>query len=134
MIVDTAIELRFTDAAGKDLLDPATPSAFSQEKIELYYLINGERKLALDGSLDYPKHYVVFKAGTQHVMRLFPNLHEENLRTQTYIKLSETDTDTISCTIKRWGKTNQSVVVTRVWYNNELVWDGTGPRYIEIVK
>ncbi|WP_076668523.1 hypothetical protein [Pontibacter indicus] len=134
VIINTAIELRFTDAIGHNLLDPATPNAFSQEEIELYYLVNGERKLTLDGSLDYPKHFFVFQAGTQHIMRLFPSLHEENMRTQTYIRLSETDTDTISCAIKRWGKGNQSAAVTKVWYNNELVWEGTGPRYVEVVK
>ncbi|MDO6390684.1 hypothetical protein Q4E40_11150 [Pontibacter sp. BT731] len=134
VIQDIAIELTFKDSAGNDLLDAKNPHAFSTNNIDLYYLTNGKQERVFDGKMDYPKQFFVFQTGSQHVMRLFPSLDEENMRTQTYLKLNETDTDTISCIIKRWGKSNQSVAVTKVWYNNELVWEGAGPRYVEIVK
>lgn len=134
VVNDIAIELTFKDLSGNDLLDAKTPHAYSANNIDLYYLTNGKQERVFDGKLDYPKQFFVYQAGSQYVMRLFPSLQEENMRTQTYIKLSETDTDTISCAVKRWGKTNQSVAVTRVWYNNELVWEGAGARYMEIVK
>ena len=134
VIVDTDLELMFKDAKGNDLLNANTPNAFSHDKIDLYYLINGEKERAFEGHLDHPKKFFVYQAGNQHIMRLFPSLHEKDTQTQTFIKLNETDTDTITCTIRKWGKNNQSVAVTKVWYNNKLVWDGTGGRYIEVVK
>jgi hypothetical protein len=65
-------------------------------------------------------------------MMLFLNASESDKLPITLIKWSEYDMDTIKCNIKR---TDRSVVCTKVWYNDSLVWDDLSiERRIQIVK
>jgi hypothetical protein len=134
VVVDTYIDLSFKDADGNDLLSGNTSNAYNQENINIYYLINGEEERAYNEKLDAPKGFSVYEQESQKIMRLFPSDHDENLKTTTFIKFNDAETDEVICELRKWGSSNKSVAVTKVWYNGELVWDGTGPRYIEIVK
>ena len=135
-ILDTYIDLSFKDADGNDLLSGSTDNAYKQDSIKLYYLINGKQERAYINNIEAPEGFYIYRyqQGVKNIMRLFPSEHDEGQKTTTYIKFNEAETDVIVCELIRWGSPNKTIAVTKVWYNDELVWNGEWPRYIEIVK
>lgn len=134
LVRDTAVEISFSDKHGNDLLDPAFTNAFNSENTDLYYFKDGQPEPVYNGTMNNPKGFIIFQAGTKHLIRIFPSEYVHDRRTITHIQFNKNDTDTIVCQMKTIGKSNKSVIVTKVWYNEELVWDGTGPRYFNIIK
>ena len=130
--ISTDVNMTVRGSDGADRLNPDNQGAFRAEDIDLFYLINGETKRFFRGNLDNPKNFFIDTTRTPHVITIIPNDAETEPYPVTYIQWNDDDTDTLRCAFHR---TENSVVCTKVWYNDELKWEtNQGGRVFEIVK
>lgn len=122
-----SIEISVINKLGVDLLDPLVEEKIETSQIRIYHILDGEKIEFYESNLDYPKGYRIYKPyelGYNHnyvfcLMMVKAYLSEE-LMPATYIKWTESDTDTIQCQIEKSGA---STFVSKVWCNNKLVWN-----------
>jgi hypothetical protein len=130
--LDGGIEISVMDNSGNDLLNPATPNAFVDSEIKIYYLIDGIKKEIYNANYDHPRNFILFEKDGEYRMGLSPNADEKEELPITYIQWKEIDTDTIQC---HFSRTSNSVVCDKIWRNGTLVWDNYSTcRCIQIVK
>ena len=135
---DTAINIIYQDTVGNDLLDTATASHYVVANMRLFYLINGEKVEFFKSNLDYPRGIRLLDYADTFkdtlILGVFPyegeGTESEIFETTTFLQLSDTDTDTIRCEMK---KTENALYTTKVWYNDILKWDA-GLRLFTIIK
>jgi len=134
-VLDIGIHLKLQNSAGSDLLNPDTNNSYNQDKIKLVYLLDGVEQYYFCGNCDHQKGYYFFERDNRYVMSVFTNFEVQQDGTDpiTYIQWNETDRDTVQCHIKR-NEDGSLIVCTKVWYNDELVWDNDGERYFTIIK
>ncbi|TXK33816.1 hypothetical protein FVR03_18410 [Pontibacter qinzhouensis] len=132
---DTAVEISIVSAAGEDLLDPALPNAIGQAAIKVSYLQQGRPVQVMNSNLDYQNGFLIYRS-SHYTLRLFPSEHiDQQGRSTTYLQLKESEpADTLVCQLKQLHHQSASVVVSKIWHNSQLVWDGTGPRYFVLTK
>lgn len=132
MIVDTSINLSIRDSEGNDLLDPQTDNSYKESEIKLFYLKNGEEMEIFNSNLDYPKGFFIYKQENEFRMRIFPHTEMGEKFPTTYIKWNNSDIDTVKCNIE---KTTSSEICTKVWFNNNIVWEAyETERFFKIIK
>lgn len=130
--------ISLVNSRGENLLDETTPGAYSIKEMKLYYLINGESvEVTPDnfplGDLEItsaPRQLVVFtNASSENVVEETDTYKRvENL---AYLQLNSTDTDTI----KTQAQVGYSYfTLTKVWYNNQLIWSTENPTTVSVVK
>ncbi|MEJ1236688.1 hypothetical protein WBG78_01085 [Chryseolinea sp. T2] len=142
-VVDADVNLIVTDSENRNLLDPSTPEHFKEDDIRIYFLRNGQREEAYAANLDAPRYFRIDQSGPngEYMMRLFPDLETHNSDiTTTIIRWNGSDEDTVACEIRN---TDNSTIITRVWYNDDLGYDQNdqrlsrykrGPRLINVRK
>ena len=135
VVVDTSVDLKVTNQAGEDLLNPETNGAYDHSHIWIYYLENGEVKLYEGGAnMDHPRGFFIFDGPDNFKnIRIFLNSSEKESYPVTYVKWNETDMDTIKTHYKR---TETLTVLDSIWYNGTLRWsfDMNVRHDLEIVK
>lgn len=130
--IDTGIEITVFDSIGNDLLNPSNQNSYKENIIKIYYLINGVVEEVYYSNYDNPRNFIIYEKDGIYQMRLFPNANEKDELPVTYIKWNDSDTDTIKCCFSR---TESSVICTKVWYNETLMWDDySSCRCIQVVK
>lgn len=132
IVFDQGIEITVLDELGNDLLNPSNQNAYDVDKIKIFYLINGVIEEVYNPNYDNPRNFSISEREGLFRLMLTLNATENDEYPTTYIRWSESDTDTIKCIVKR---TDRSVICTKVWYNDSLVWDDLSiERQIQIVK
>lgn len=114
IIYSTGVNISVKNATGEDLLDPQIPVSFKEEMIKTYYLVNGEERLADTEEFIYEDAQGIYR------LRVFLNYEGTDEFPITYIDWHETDRDTIK---SEFYKTDTKVIVTKIWFNNELKWN-----------
>lgn len=126
------VMINITNTEGSDLLDPNSPYYLDSENIKIFHKVNDELVEWYFGNLDSPYGFEVFSPeeygfifGNLYILGLtatnpyyFTNEFEEFVT--TYINWNETDMDTLKCQNK---KLDYRLYCTKVWYNNQLIWD-----------
>lgn len=131
-VVATALDISVKDAQGNDLLDPDNVNSLNENQIKLLFEINGEQVEFYDANLTYPKGFFLFQHENEYRLKVFPNTSATEANPVTYIIWNEDDIDTIKSEVKR---TNNSEEITKVWFNDDLIWEGNeSERYFEIIK
>ncbi len=138
--LEDQVYLSYKNANGENLLDPSTENAFNVEDMKLFYQIDNE--LVEVNSNNFPRGGVELTVPNQYnSLTVFTNFSKNNLIEQrseyniveniAYLQLTENDTDTI----RTYSKSNQNYfLVSKVWYNDELVWERETGGVIEIMK
>ncbi len=134
-VVDVGIDLKLEDRLGNDLLDPDINNSYNNYNIKLFHLQDGVEQYYYCGSCDHKKGYYFFERDGKYVVRISTNfeIQQDSSDLITYIQWNETDRDTIQRYIER-NKDGSSIVCTKVWYNDELIYDHHGERYFTIIK
>lgn len=123
-VVDTGITIYLNDDFGNDLLSPENENAIDESKIQVLRLIDGEWKEPYVAHLDYPKHYRFIHEAGYNVLVVWPDFSlEQGEFPETLIKWNENDIDTIKCKAE---ETRVSLIVKKVWLNDNVVWDDYG--------
>ena len=130
-IIDVAVSIKYLNEAGENLLD--IEGGLNASEITLYHKINNEWVKYYKGNLDNPTGIgtVAREDGTYLVV--FPSTTiVEDGASETKIEFSDSDFDILKTEI---DKKNSNEIVTKVWYNDELKWEGNHTeRLIEVVK
>src|SRR5690606_6285794 len=134
-VYDVTAEFSLKDDKGNDLLNPDNANAIDESEIKIFYELNGETKEVFDGNMDYPRNFFIssYSPESEYRISVFLNHSETEELPTTYIKWSETDTDTIKCEIHR---TNSLTKITKLWLNDKQIWtssDGEA-RHFELLK
>lgn len=131
--LDTSFSMSIFDKNNVDLLNPENNNSFTEENIEVLYLIDGEEIKVNEPNLDYPKGFRIFKNDSEYRIGVFPNTNENLDFPITYIIWNGVDRDTIKCEIQR---TDNSEICKKIWYNGELTWDSSEnkERFFKIQK
>jgi len=130
-VIDTGVSVVYLNEEGDNLLE--VENGLKVEEINIYHKINNEWVRYFEGNLDYPKglRTVVRDDGTYLVIFSSTTI-VENDYSETKIEFSETDSDILKTEVQ---KKNSNEIVTKVWYNDELKWEGNqSERIIEVVK
>lgn len=118
--LDVALEFSVFNSQNEDLLNPENPNYINQENIELLYVIDGKTQQAYSSNSDYPKNFLIYKHADEYRIRVFPNNSETEAKPITYIKWSNSDTDTIEVVYER---TQNAVSQRKIWLNGDQIWD-----------
>ena len=139
--LNNEVDLVLKNSANEDLLNPITNGNFSFENIKLYFDVNGEKQEVYDKNLDFPRNLRLVEGSQGNVLVIYTNSLSNKLISElngtkiveniTYLELSANSTDTIK-TYSQMNSGNFSI--TKVWYNNKLVWENDNPKLIEIIK
>lgn len=124
---DANITFSVKDLNSVDLLNPENQIAFKEELIKIYYVIDNVPVYQNSGE----KKFSIIKRDDLDKYVLYLGVDIKKNLTTTLIKWNDSDTDTINCEISR---TSNSAIVSKVWYNNELKYDGNGEKYFEVIK
>jgi len=125
--LDYAVEISVSDKAGNDLLNPATPNAFFEKSIRIFYVKDGVKKEFYESNLDRPRNFHIDETDGKYKMHLIAY-------SETHIQWNENDADTLRAEI---NKTAGNEVITKLWYKDSLIWTAenwTGGRYLDIIK
>lgn len=131
MLIETDFSILITNINQEDLLSPSATGTFNSDNIKLFYLINGEKIEYYKSNYDNPKGYFIDSTNGRWGITLTPNDDPSSDYPITYIKWNETDEDTIKCQFKRGEGYCR---ISKIIFNDKIVWDNNGPRYFEIIK
>lgn len=118
-LLETSLSFRYVNGDGSDILN-------SESQIKLYYLINGdtiEAKDVLPDNLDNRNGFSLLRHEKEYFyyVHLIVNpfdIQKEN--SITFIQFDDNPLDVIKCEHKK-GRGYH--VISKAWYNNELIWD-----------
>lgn len=136
--LDNQIYLKITNQSGQNLFDETTEGSYNIVNLKLFYLVNNE---AVEVTLENGYNMGSIELTSNKLLKVLTNFSTTNIVNETseyktieniaFLKLTETDTDTI----KTHSKSNRGYfLVSKVWYNDELVWNSEDRGIIEIVK
>ncbi|MBS3993084.1 MAG: hypothetical protein KGZ87_05150 [Bacteroidetes bacterium] len=136
--LENQVYLSIKNSDGQNLLDASTENSFNINAIRLYYLIDNE---PVEVTIENGYNMGSTELTSDKLLKVFTNPSSSNIIEKTseydvveniaYLALSETEIDTI----KTYSKSGQNYfLVSKVWYNGELVWERETGGVIEIIK
>ncbi len=130
-IIDTGVSIKYLNEEGENLFE--MNGGLNVSDINIYHKINNEWVKYFEGNLDYPKGLRTVEREDGTYLVIFPSTNiVENGYSETKIEFSNSDFDILKTEVDK-KKSNE--IVTKVWYNDELKWEGNQTeRLIEIVK
>ncbi|MGL1888470.1 MAG: hypothetical protein OCD76_18280 [Reichenbachiella sp.] len=134
--ISISIDIIVVSDNGIDLLNPENPEAFQEHDIRVFDLIDGETSISNNTS-NGRGFLLLSPSGThldRYMIRIFANLESTDDYPINYIQWNENETDKLKAEFDRGDNYD---VVTKVWFNDELVWDllsDGDSRRIEIIK
>ncbi|MGL1889816.1 MAG: hypothetical protein OCD76_25100 [Reichenbachiella sp.] len=134
--IDVAVDIFVVSKKGIDLLNPESPEAFQEHDIRVFDVIDEE--ISISNNTSNGRGFLFLSpSGTlsdRYRIRLFANLESKDEYPINYIEWNENDTDTLKAEFDRGDNYD---MVTKVWFNDELVWDLLSDgdiRRFEIIK
>lgn len=125
-VVDVGLEFHIKNTNGLDLLNSSTANYFIFDSIKQFNDINGEIIEVYNPNLDLPRGLLLNTDTNPYSLRVFTTTDGFEIigdevrtgQTITYLKLNNSDTDTI---LTEWSKTNKSTTISKAWYNGDLI-------------
>lgn len=129
--IDTGVSIKYLNETEENLFE--LDGGLSLADMTIYHKINNEWIRYDRGNLDSPKGISTIEREDGIYLVVFPSTTiVQNNYSETKIEFSESDFDVLKTKI---DKRNSIEIVTRIWYNDELKWEGNqSERIIEIFK
>lgn len=132
------IYLEFKNKEGRNILDNSVENHLKLNKMKLFYLVNNE---PVEVTVENGYNMGSIELTSNNLLKVFTNFDKTRVVKSTqkyniveniaYLKLSQTDTDTV----KTYCKSGlEYFTISKVWYNNKLVWEKEKGGVIQIVK
>ncbi|MCU4157459.1 hypothetical protein J1N10_15890 [Carboxylicivirga sp. A043] len=130
-VVDVGITIKYLNETGENLLE--VENGINTSEISLFHKVNDEWIEYYEGNLDYPKGLKTEERENIKYLVVFPSTTITVADySETMIQFSDSDFDIIRTKI---DKSNSNIIVTEVWYNDQLKWDAISTeRIFEIIK
>lgn len=128
------------DEDGNNMLDPNHVTPILLENLNLYFIVEGERKLYFDGNMSVPKGMNIYfdEFHEKWVLTVLQNLddQDEDLITRSIIDFGDGTEGIID---GQWNKkTNPpgsgALYIEKIWYDGILVHEGNGEQMFTIIK
>lgn len=123
-VISTTIGFHLLNEQGEDLLDPNVKGYYDFEKMKLFYLRKGKKIEVFDPLMESPRNLAVISESEPNYLRVHLGAYDENYTSFengvkkgihiAYLKLSETDTDTIKSS---WMSKPNIFAISKIWYN-----------------
>lgn len=121
-IISASVEFSIVNDQDEDLLNPENPGHINEDDINLYYLIDGEKRQVYDPMMDYPKNFKIYKHQDQsYRIIIFLNHTETSDKPVTYVEWNQNDIDTIEATYARYD--NGGILSQDIWLNGGHIWE-----------
>lgn len=137
----TGIHITYLNEQGIDLTNPDRPHPISEEKLRMYYLVDGEKKIHFNTLYNNPNGITLRKPEATpteyYAIRYWPSIIENQNQAITYIQFEDGSYDTLKVQYDAtWNSNFQGVAVTKIWYNHELQWavEQRTERYFIVTK
>lgn len=139
VVIQKNVSVSYLNEQGKDLVDPDQSNRVSDKNVTMYYLKNGEAVKYFEGNLDNPDGIGVLPPSQTpseyYALDFLVNTIPSQSQAITYVQFADGATDTLKVQYKNSENSSFSgVVVTKVWYNQELVVEEGEPRYFIVTK
>lgn len=121
--LETGLDFRVVSPEGIDLLNPNNENSFLTETIKIYYLIDGDVQEIYNSNLSLPRNFKIVSPEDSGIEEYYMSIFLNNSVPEdaiTYVEWNETDTDTIRA---NFNNGNNHSILTKAWYNEELVFD-----------
>lgn len=132
--VDTFVSISYLDETGKDLLDSSNSNSIKEKDIEIYYLVDGQKRHVYDPAMDLPKNFKIEKdpVNNKFYLDLFVSaiVDKDGIST-TYIEIKNRSTDTITARIYNSSSLTK---VTDGWYNGKIAEKTNGEIMFSVIK
>ena len=131
VIIQEVVTFSILNDQGADLLDPKVPGHVDTVKIKVFHEENGK-------AIEYfEPRYDHFQKGWEYNKKLDYNIPENRIaillnsseptnRSVTYVQWTENDSDTIEAVFIKPNGALGSILLDKVWVNNELSWERKG--------
>jgi hypothetical protein len=146
--LENQILLNLKNSDGLNLLDTSTENSYNNESMKLFYLVNDE---PIEVTIENGFNMGSLELTSDKLLKIFTNPSSSNIVEETseydivenvaFLELSETDTDTIKTHSLSKNLSHSTAngnccyfLVSKVWYNDELVWESETGGIIEITK
>lgn len=132
--IEAGIVFYLLDKNGNDLLDPNNQNSIDLDDLRVYEVVNGEEIEINNPKLDGPRGFVLLEPEgiyDKYRLALGLNITETSNPTTTIVKWNSEDIDIFKA---EYNRGNNFVICTKIWLNDEIVWDKNGVRFIEIIK
>ena len=128
VVLEAYMDLRVSDKQGHDLLDSVfqSPQSVDLSKVKIYFVKDGKEELFYRENLDASRGYfLITPEGTRfyHSLRIFFNIESNEKITTTILDWGDGHRDVFKTEFRRFGSANISMVQTKIWLNEELIWD-----------
>lgn len=129
--IDTGVSIKYLNEEGENLFE--MDGGLNLTDITIYHKMDNKWIKYYKGNLDSPKGIKTIEREDGTYLVIFPGTSiVENNYSETKIEFSESDFDVLKTEI---DKNNSNKVVTKVWYNDELKWEGNQTeRIIEVIR
>lgn len=130
-IIDTGVSIKYLTEEGENLLE--IEEGFTISDITVYHRINKQWVKYFEGNLDHPKGLRIEDREDGKYLKVFvSSTTDDQGYSQTKLEFSDSDFDVIQAAV---DKAHNNTILTKVWYNGELKWEGNqSDRIIEVVK
>jgi len=138
--LDNQIHLSFKNQNGQNLLDNSVEGSYDIENMKLFYLIDNEPvEVTIENGFELGS--LALSYNNDKILQVFTNPSSSKVVEETteykvveniaFLQLTQSETDTI----KVYSKAGQGYFnVSKVWYNDNLVWTSQSDGTIEIIK
>lgn len=119
------VKLCVVNELGEDLLNPSHPNAIEFDRIEIFYLIDGEEVNAYNEMRVQPKGIRLLSPWGEYdkyylnLLLNFSNFEKNDGIAYTIIQWDEQDRDTLKA---KFSETNSTLSTVKCWVNEVLVW------------
>ncbi len=126
--IDTHFEFAIRDSLDRDLLDPAVPNSFSHGMINLY-IFKGDSKVLRGAIISKERGFYTIHVNTKS------QLLDSEDTTGYFLSVLHFSDDVVDTLRTEWKSIGKGKLFhnTRLYYNNELKWQG-GERFPVIIR
>ncbi len=128
--IDINVSIKYLNSEGENLI---ALGEYVESNIQIYHRIDGDWERYYQGNLDYPKGIRLDEFEDGSYLTLFPSTttNAEGI-SETKIEFSASDFDILRAEVDR---ANGNEIITKVWYNDVLKWEGPETeRRFEVIK
>ncbi|MDR7128592.1 hypothetical protein J2X69_000924 [Algoriphagus sp. 4150] len=124
--IDTSFSFEVVNKENVDLLDPKNPESIKVSDFDVYFLLNGEKVKVFDPRISHMSSFPRITepeplAGVdRYILHVILNSSENEELPTTYLEWKDGTIDILEA---EFSYMSNSVIVKKLWLNEDLIWD-----------
>ncbi len=131
VVIDTGVSIKYLTKEGDNFLE--MEDRYTLSDITVYHKVDNQWVKYFEGNLNEPKGLRIEEREDGKYLKVFVSTTTDaEGYSETKLEFSETDADVIRAVV---DKAHHNTIVTKVWYNGQLKWEGNqSDRIFEVLK